>query len=181
MSHYYRNTELIHTMGQDFAYSNASRYFKNVDKLLAYINNHSELGVNIFYSTPKNYIQSINKQKTNYPIKSDDFFPYADTSNSYWTGYFASRVALKGIVKAAGRFLQSVRTLFALIQINENSMLRSEMNSHIFELEQAMGILQHHDAVAGTSTQYVANDYMRIITSAIEKVHKVYIFYIEDY
>ena len=110
-------------------------------------------------------------------MKTDDFWPYADNAHAYWTGYFVSRVAIKGIVKEAGRFLQSVRTLFALAQINDHSEyvaeLRSKMQSRILGLEEAMGVLQHHDAVAGTSKQKVAGDYMYILSKALKKVHKV--------
>lgn len=179
MALHYRHADLMHTMGSDFQYSNAHKYFKNVDKLIKYINAHPEWGVNIFYSTPSKYIKSINKLNIPYPLKTDDFWPYADNAHAYWTGYFVSRVAIKGIVKEAGRFLQSVRTLFALAQINDNSEyvaeLRNKMQAKIAGLEEAMGVLQHHDAVAGTSKQKVAGDYMYILSKALKKVHKVYL------
>ena len=38
MSLHYRTTNLMHTMGGDFQYSNARLYFKNTDKLIKYIN-----------------------------------------------------------------------------------------------------------------------------------------------
>ena len=52
MALHYRHSDLMHTMGEDFQYSNAFKYFKNVDKLIKHINNHPEWGVNLFYSTP---------------------------------------------------------------------------------------------------------------------------------
>lgn len=30
-------------------------------------------------------------------VKTDDFFPYADCPHCFWTGYFTSRPALKGL------------------------------------------------------------------------------------
>ena len=38
----------------------------------------------------------------------------------------------------------------------------------------ASGILQHHDAVAGTSKQKVANDYVMIASRAYTALHNVY-------
>ncbi len=179
MALHYRHADLMHTMGSDFQYSNAQKYFKNVDKLINHIKKHPEWGVNIFYSTPSKYIRTIQKEKIPFPVKNDDFWPYADNENAYWTGYFVSRVTLKGISKSAGRFLQSVRTLFALSQINDGSnftrLLRDPMQKKILILEEAMGVLQHHDAVAGTAKQKVTDDYMLIISKALRKVRKVII------
>ena len=57
----------------------------------------------IIYSTPSKYLEAINAQGQVYPTKDDDFFPYADFKNAYWTGYFSSRVVIKGITKYYGR------------------------------------------------------------------------------
>lgn len=38
----------------------------------------------------------------------------------------------------------------------------------------AQGVLQHHDAVAGTSKQKVANDYVMITSKAYSALHKIY-------
>jgi len=49
----------------------------------------------LIYSTPTQYLGAIFPLGIQYPTKTDDFFPYADNLNSYWTGYFSSRVNLK--------------------------------------------------------------------------------------
>lgn len=47
----------MHTMGFDFEYANAHMNYKNMDKLIKYINNHSdEYKMNITYNTPSEYI-----------------------------------------------------------------------------------------------------------------------------
>jgi len=111
-------------------------WFKNFDKLLKYINSHPELGVNIMYSTPDDYIEAIQKEKVSYPVKYDDFFPYADQSHSFWTGYFTSRVALKGFVRDFGRYLQTTRKHISELKIsNSSSIVRnsaSQIESTIF-------------------------------------------------
>ncbi len=38
-----------------------------------------------------------------------------------------------------------------------------------------MGILQHHDAVAGTAKQKVTNDYIIIGSRALAKLNKAYV------
>lgn len=151
-------------MGEDFHYTNSHMWFKNYDKLLNYINKKPELGVKILYSTPDDYIEAIQKEKAYYPPKSDDFFPYADQSHSFWTGYFTSRVALKGFVRDFGRFIQTTRKhISELKMVNSSAIVRSsakQIESTIFGMEMAMGILQHHDAVAGTAKQKVTDDYV---------------------
>lgn len=61
MANHFRTTNLIHTLGEDFQYTNSRMWYKNVDKLIAYINSRPELGVTVKYSTPSAYIDSIKK------------------------------------------------------------------------------------------------------------------------
>lgn len=39
----------------------------------------------------------------------------------------------------------------------------------MMSLKQAMGVMQHHDAITGTEKQHVANDYHRLLHKAVGK------------
>lgn len=62
---------------------NACRY-KNIDKLIHYANEDGRM--NLFYSTPATYTAAKHSYNRSWPLKTDDFFPYADNEFSYWTG-----------------------------------------------------------------------------------------------
>eukprot|EP01083_Nonionella_stella_P296767 1008069_1 len=133
-----------------------------MDLLIEYVNSHEELypgGINMMYSTPSIYFDFVkNNASEDWSIKTGDFFPYADDPDSYWTGYFTSRPSLKGSVRKANNILQACKQLHALTRDEGgNGSLQ------VLSLEEAMGILQHHDAVTGTEKQYVADDYGRIL------------------
>ena len=91
---HYLTNNIIMTMGSDFQYTNAKVWYKNLDKLIKYVNGQQTtngLRINAFYSTPSCYLKSLNDASKTWPIKSDDFFPYASDPHAYWTGYFTSR------------------------------------------------------------------------------------------
>ena len=83
------------TMGSDFQYTNARVWFKNLDKLIKYVNemqtNGNNSKINAFYSTPSCYLKSLNEAGQTWTSKTDDFFPYASDPHAFWTGYFTSR------------------------------------------------------------------------------------------
>lgn len=164
MANHYRTVNLLHTLGEDFQYTNSRMWYKNVDKLIKYINDRPDFGVTVKYSTPSDYIEAIRKESAVYPVKTDDFFPYADNAHSFWTGYFTSRVALKGFVRDFGKYAQAVRKHISELKISDsNSVVKNNpklIESTIFGMEMALGILQHHDAVAGTAKQKVTDDYI---------------------
>eukprot|EP00252_Welwitschia_mirabilis_P007627 TRINITY_DN1919_c0_g1_i1.p1 TRINITY_DN1919_c0_g1~~TRINITY_DN1919_c0_g1_i1.p1 ORF type:complete len:1055 (-),score=246.23 TRINITY_DN1919_c0_g1_i1:132-3296(-) len=156
----FRTNHIMWTMGDDFAYENANTWFKQMDKLIHYANKDGR--VNAFYSTPSIYTTEKNKANESWPLKTDDFFPYADCEHCYWTGYFSSRPALKGYVRKLSGFLQASRQLEVMVG-------RKQGGPNTDSLEKAMAILQHHDAVSGTEKQHVANDYaLRLSKASIE-------------
>lgn len=177
MSQHFRTPILMHTMGSDFQYSNAHMYFKNMDKLINYVNNNAQkYNINIQYSTPSIYIKAINNVSSAiFPKKFDDFFPYSDCTSCYWGGYFTSRVAIKGFVKEAGRYMQSVRTFISLLAYNNKSQYISNnwanVTTALYVMETALGVLQHHDAVAGTEKQAVAYNYVHMLSNATDTLN----------
>lgn len=158
----YRTKHTVMTMGSDFQYENANTWFKNLDKLIQLVNAQqraNEIRVNVLYSTPACYLWELNKANLSWSVKKDDFFPYADGPYMFWTGYFSSRPALKRYERLSYNFLQVCNQLEALAGPAANVGPYGSGDSA--PLNEAMAVLQHHDAVSGTSRQHVANDYAR--------------------
>lgn len=173
----YKATELLHTAGEDFHYMAAQVNFKNLDKLMSYIKAKPDYNIDFIYSTPSQYLKAIYPLGLTYPTKSDDFFPYADVESGYWTGYFTSRVAVKGIVRQEGRLLQAARRLATQLIWNKSSQFVmnnfAQVNQSLAQLEEAMAIGQHHDAVTGTEKQAVAENYKQYFAGGENAVKEV--------
>lgn len=112
-------------------------------------------------------------------IKKDDFFPYSDCPHCFWTGYFTSRPALKRFERVASSFLLAARQVESTPYRESNANGRGDANlkneSLLCEdpmglLEDAVGVLQHHDGVSGTSKQHVAYDYAKTLQAGIDAV-----------
>lgn len=76
--------------------------------------------------------------------------PYADEPHAYWTGFFTSRINAKGFVWDLSKYSKIANNLASIDNIMNPS--ESEFIKEMFENRwQALGILQHHDAVTGTA------------------------------
>jgi Glycosyl hydrolases family 38 N-terminal domain len=81
-------------------YANAHAWYKNLDKLIHYANLDGRL--NVFYSTPAIYLDAKHgTADVSWPLKTDDFFPYADCPHCYWTGEWLRKPA--GLRQGAAR------------------------------------------------------------------------------
>ncbi|KAK4417954.1 putative alpha-mannosidase [Sesamum alatum] len=147
-----RTNHIMWTMGTDFKYQYAHAWFRQMDKLIHYVNIDGR--VNALYSTPSIYTDAKHATEQIWPLKTDDFFPYADRVNGYWTGYFTSRPALKRYVRMLSGYYLAVRQLEFF-----KGITRSSSSTDL--LGDALAIAQHHDAVTGTEQQHVANDYSK--------------------
>jgi lysosomal alpha-mannosidase len=148
-------------MGDDFNYMNALMYFKNTDKIISYINQLNGSTLNAFYSTPSQYLQAKLDSGIAFPTKTDDLFPYADGPHSYWTGYFTSRASFKRYVRESTNVHQNARQL----QFLTTGAQDLGPSNPLYLLERAVGVTQHHDAVAGTAKQHVTWDYERRLST----------------
>jgi len=165
-----KDTHVMFTMGSDFRYSNALRWFMNMDRIIRHTNELRGDEFEAKYSTPNEYVEAKMKQSITWPTKTDDFFPYADDKHHFWTGYFTSRPAFKRYVRSSSSFFQSVKKVDAL------AFRHSPLDAGIETFAEAMAVAQHHDGVSGTSKQHVVFDYaMRIAngrTSAMPAFNK---------
>ena len=140
--------DVMFTLGNDFEYRAANEWFKNLDKLIRYVN--ADGRIKMFYSTPTQYLQAKLRSNVSWPLKTDDLFPYADGPHSYWTGFFTSRPALKRYIRLNSAFLQVARQIEVWSKGNGNGTAL---------LWDAVATAQHHDAITGTELQPVAFDY----------------------
>jgi hypothetical protein len=141
---------IMWTMGSDFNYMAGQFWFTNMDKLIKAV--RADGKVDIKYSTPYEYTLAKLASNVTFPVKTDDFFPYADGPHSYWTGYFTSRAALKRYVRSLSSYWTASRQI---------QLMAGVTSGEIPSISDAMGIMQHHDAVAGTAKQHVAFDYAK--------------------
>ena len=182
-----RGDDIMFTMGSDFHYSAAEAWFTNLDKIIAAVNarfagddadghHRHHRKVEVFYSTPYEYVQAKARQahasgRVSYPVKVDDFFPYADARAAFWTGYFSSRPASKRYIRSATAFLQAARQL----EVYYGSKAR-EGEACIRgtdPLEEAVALTQHHDSITGTEKQAVADDYHAWLADGMNAAEEV--------
>ncbi|KAK3006027.1 hypothetical protein RJ639_016109 [Escallonia herrerae] len=156
-----RTNHIMWTMGKDFGYQYAQTWFRNMDKLI-----HYDGRVNALYSTPSFYTDAKFAAKESWPLKTNDFFPYADNANAYWTGYFTSRSALKRYVRLLSGYYLAARQL-------EFFRGRGIAGPSTDTLADALAVAQHHDAVSGTEQQHVADDYVERLSTGYKEAEEI--------
>ncbi|XP_020217055.1 alpha-mannosidase isoform X1 [Cajanus cajan] len=159
-----RTNHIMWTMGDDFQYQYAETWFKQMDKLIHHVNKDGR--VNALYSTPSIYTDAKNAANQLWPLKTDDYFPYADGVNAYWTGYFTSRPAFKRYVRILSGYYLAARQLEVFA--GKKSTL-----GHTLDLGDALGVAQHHDAVSGTAMQHTTNDYAKRLAIGASRAEAV--------
>ena len=157
----YRTNNLLVPYGGDFTFQNPLNIFNNLDKVIQYMNRNYK-NINVFYSTPNEYFQAIHKTNTKFPTKYDDFLPYADKPHLVWSGFFTSRPTLKMQVRHTSSELYSEAFCLALDYLANGKDTYTAFKTLFDE----MGVLQHHDAITGTSKQHVADDYRQRLSLA---------------
>ena len=177
-SHYTSKGHLFVVFGDDFRYANARQYFDSLDNLIAGFNAKYN-DMQLEYSTPSRYIDAISSGANAYlqwPTKYDDMFPYADNPLSFWTGYFSSRANDKAYVRRASHNLHAAQRLFGL-QIIDQALTQQRyldiVNAGAKTMD-ALGVLQHHDAVTGTAKQAVASNYNSRVYKGMVANNKVF-------
>ncbi|KAI3670137.1 hypothetical protein L6452_41791 [Arctium lappa] len=159
-----RTNHIMWAMGTDFRYQYALSWFRQMDKFIHYVNLDGR--VNALYSTPSIYTDAKYAANETWPLKTGDFFPYADKENTYWTGYFTSRPTFKGYVRTMSSYYVAARQL-------EFYKGRSSSRPNTDALANALAIAQHHDAVSGTQRQHVAADYAMRISMGYAEAEEV--------
>mmetsp|Transcript_1042 Transcript_1042/g.1904 ORF Transcript_1042/g.1904 Transcript_1042/m.1904 type:complete len:329 (+) Transcript_1042:599-1585(+) len=179
---HYLTDDLFMVFGDDFRYMNAFQNYHNMDGMISYMNEHYGDKYLFKYSTPSDYIDALQKYQVQWPTKYDDMFPYSDSPDAYWTGYFSSRANDKAFTRKGSSVFHAQSQLLSEAVLDANKS--KEQIGQILEAKEdfldAMGINQHHDAITGTAKQRVADDYAFRISRAIKSSSDLYSSLIEN-
>ena len=182
---WFKTDNLLLPFGNDFHFQNAPSDFKEMDEILKYIADHSTdfNDITVRYSTLSEYFDAISKSGVTFGQREDDFFPYiacspcfsevcggADSiftipcgiSDSYWSGFYTSKPAQKLLVR------ELEASLHALEQINAlHPDLASGLADSLSLVRNTSALLQHHDAITGTSYPDCYSDYNQRLERAL--------------
>ncbi|CAG2107047.1 unnamed protein product [Medioppia subpectinata] len=165
----YATNQLFIPMAHFHPIQSANNWFTNMDKLIRYVNGRQRNGsnINVFYSTPTCYLSAVHQSNNTLTTKADDFFPYASDGNTYWTGYYTSRPALKRYERVGNNFLQACKQLDVLAGMG------GVYDKEVTALREWQAVMQHHDAITGTEKQHVASDYALKLAKSIAGCERV--------
>ena len=71
------------------------------------------------------------------------------------------------MIRQGSSLLQSCKQMASILKLKG-----AEDKGNLSVMKEAMAVLQHHDAITGTSSQRVSDDYVRILHKGVEECTK---------
>lgn len=108
------------------------------------------------------YFKAIRQENNQHLILRGDFFPYTenkDSAHPYWSGYFVHRPNFKRLERIVQGKLRRIDILRAL---NGKTDQFETLKMH----RRNLALVQHHDAITGTSKPHVMDDYLSRLQAA---------------
>ena len=92
---------------------NALAEYKNIERMLEYVNSKNNYNITIKMSTPSEYIDALKKEHIKWPVKYEDSMPYGSNGLEIWNGYLSSRPSAKKATKDASAILNAENFIFS--------------------------------------------------------------------
>ena len=175
-------------LGDDFRFNHDMEWdqqYENYKKLMDHINKNPILynKTQISFGTLNDYFNEVHQRmnkinENNYPTLFGDFMPYADvyvdSKPHYWTGYYTTRPFWKALSRELQHYLRSAEVFYTLarnlVRQKKNHRMTERLNKDYDNLSTArryLALFQHHDAITGTSKEYVMEDYGKKLNRGI--------------
>ncbi|OWF35943.1 Alpha-mannosidase 2x [Mizuhopecten yessoensis] len=180
----YNHDVVILPLGDDFRYDTDLEWDKMhavLDIIITYINNNPKFNMMMKYGTLKDYLAEVKNQynTSGSPLYTGDFLPYTDNGNDYWTGFYSSRPEQKRAIRELQETFHAGSVWNSLSPLTNSRRSRDEME----HVAWTVSLMQHHDAITGTSKAAVVGDYRSraredrdlaraVICNSVEKIVK---------
>lgn len=184
----YAHNVFLAIVGGDFRYNMGQEFDQqyNYKKLIDYVNANGERYNNakMQFGTPKDYFKIIRERTEKFPTLAGDLFPYGDIFTdghpSYWTGYFTTRPFIKIMARDLEHQLRTTEILFTLAfnQANHEKAVDSINDlkgnyQRLITARRNLGLVQHHDAITGTSRALVMKNYRDRMFESIRNLTQI--------
>lgn len=165
----YKTRSVLIPLGDDFRFTQSTEWEsqrKNYEKLFDYMNNEPSLFVEAKFATLQEYFESVHrdKQLTEFPSLSGDFFTYADRDDHYWSGYYTSRPYHKRMDRILLHYIRSAEMMYSWNKWDDNLGFEDLLAN----ATRALSLFQHHDGITGTAKNHVVRDYARMMNYAVK-------------
>ena len=195
MVEYFKNERTNHVFrlfGCDMSFVDAKLNYKIMDTLFEV---WEELGLNedmeLRWSTPTKYLQAMQEvnddweeddKEEGWPIRHDDSFPYSQNPGQMMNGFYTSRPHLKKSIRDFSNTFYSSQRLVSqsFIRKDYSSKKVDEMMMYQFSILDHLGVLQHHDAITGTSKRNVAGNFNDKAIVARREVNEMNIRFLKE-
>jgi alpha-mannosidase len=124
--------------GCDYAFTAAEVDYENMDRVIQHWN-RAYPNVKMLYSTPKEYLKSIEKRNKSvkepgFKVRRDDGYPYAMKANHFWAGFYSSRPHLKALIRDTSARFHTALSL-AAASVRSNELAQRDNGKRVAELQ----------------------------------------------
>lgn len=172
-SQLFKTDVVLVPLGDDFRYTHFTEWdaqFNNYQKLFDYMNQNSQMNVQIKFGTLSDYFDAIREKHTlnEFPTLSGDFFTYSDRDDHYWSGYYTSRPFHKRLDRVLLSLLRAseILTTTAWTKGNDN-LVEGTLAQRLSKARMWHSLFQHHDGITGTARDEVVIDYAKKMIMAL--------------
>lgn len=168
------NVALI-PLGDDFRFDQDIEWdqqYINYQKLFEFINSNKDRyhGAEVKFGTPSDFFKALRERSDGkFATLRGDFYVYSDVfvagRPAYWSGYYTTRPYWKVLDRELQGSLRSTEILYT-IAMNDakrkklpTAKLLDRNYEKLVKARQNLALFKHHDAITGTSKDYVMNDY----------------------
>ena len=146
-------SQILIPRGCDFTFQNALAEYKNLERVIDYVNSKNTYNITLKMSTPSDYIDALKKEKVKWPVRYEDGMPYGSNTWEMWNAYYSSRPAAKKATKDASSVLNAENMLFSqrVLQEDVTDAEVTQILSQKQNMLQTLSTYLHHDAITGTA------------------------------
>ena len=180
----YKQNVILLPHGDDFRYIHEYEWKGNYDnlvKVMKLVNSRPDWNIQMKFGTVGEYFdlldEEIDQSEEKESTLTGDYFTYTDRDNEYWSGYYTTRPFDKRNIRWMLELLRNaeILTTYTIIKTKQSGRVIQEKNllQMLQEARRTHGLVQHHDAITGTSARTTVEDFRLRIFNAIHALQKL--------